>query len=261
MKNKKQLKRMLGSGVADLSSEDIRKLIEAEVSKDEDKIDAEYIDLCFELLSMKEESEKATEAVRKPQRKVLKTLVLAAVIAAILISALTVIASVLNFDIPEKIAQLDGDNAYFDLNYEFADTTADGYSLLETELAKTLAAKGVSPITVPEEIVNGNSTDFEYENLNSDSSINISICIYFKYKGMYSECLIRHFSREHDWTGYSVLRGVIQGEMIKANGLDVLVIEQKSFTTIKYKNNLTEYLIRIEGLEFEEALEFAKTIK
>lgn len=62
MKNeisKKKLKKMIASDFTDLSTEEIKALIQKEVDKGPDKLDTDYIDLCFELLSIKSNSTNA----------------------------------------------------------------------------------------------------------------------------------------------------------------------------------------------------------
>ena len=50
------------------------------------------------------------------------------------------------------------------------------------------------------------------------------------------------------------------GDMIKVNGMDVLVFEQTENCTIVYKDGLTEYDVTLYS-DFETTMEFAKTIK
>ncbi|MFR3418942.1 MAG: hypothetical protein ACLTSM_02640 [Eubacterium sp.] len=49
-----------------------------------------------------------------------------------------------NFDIPQSIAKLIDNNAEIDYNLENADTTADGYALLDSDFAKQLADYGIT---------------------------------------------------------------------------------------------------------------------
>ena len=51
--SKKKLKKMIDSDFTDLSKEEIKALIQKEVNKGPDKLDTDYIDLCFELLAVK----------------------------------------------------------------------------------------------------------------------------------------------------------------------------------------------------------------
>ena len=44
---------MIDSDFTDLSTEEIKALIQKEVNKGPDKLDTDYIDLCFELLAVK----------------------------------------------------------------------------------------------------------------------------------------------------------------------------------------------------------------
>ena len=132
--SKKKLKKMMASDFTDLSTEEIKALIQKEVDKGPDKLDTDYIDLCFELLDVKGNAKSKRVKFKKPA----KLIIIAAALTVIFISTVTASAQ-FNFDIPQSIAKLIDNNAEIDYDLENADTTADGYALLDSDLAKQLA--------------------------------------------------------------------------------------------------------------------------
>lgn len=258
MKNelsKRKLKKMISSDFTDLSTEEIKVLIQKEVDKGPDKIDTDYIDLCFELLSIKNNKQN----VRKVRfTKPTKALLAAAVLMVVFISTISVSAQ-FNLNIPQKIAQIIKGNAEIDFNLENADTTADGYALLDTDLAKQLADNGITPVTFPEDMVKNDCKITQVENVSSDEISNV-VNIDFEYNGQKGCLSIEQISDTFEAVGISTVMDIESGQMIKINGLDVLVFEQKNSCTIKYKDRLTSYDIYID-CKLDDAIKLAESIK
>lgn len=259
MKNKfskQDLKKMIFSNTSNLSKEEIKTLIDKELTKNPEVVDTDYIDLCFELMSICEKSENNVVSI-KP-RFIKKPIMVAAVIMVLCISFISV--SAINFNIPEKIAQLINGNAELQYPMENADTTADGYALLETDLAKELESFGITPVTFPEALVEENCKITKIENTTIDETISLDADIYFSYND-FEGCLIISQSKPIDESiGISTVMDIKSGDMIKVNGMDVLVFEQTENCTIVYKDGLTEYDVTLYS-DFETTMEFAKTIK
>lgn len=258
MKNeisKKKLKKMIASDFTDLSTEEIKALIQKEVDKGPDEIDTDYIDLCFELLSIKNNS---TNKRKIKLTKSAKVLLAAAVLIVVFISTITVSAQ-FNLNIPQKIAQLINGNAEIDYNLENADTTADGYALLDTDLAKQIADYGITPVTLPEEMIKENCKIIQFEKVSTDDVLNI-VDINFEYNGKGGNIYIQQISENTESAGVNAVMDVESGQMIKVNGIDVLVFEQKDSCSIRYKDNFTIYDISID-CDLDTAIEFAKSIK
>ena len=259
--SKKKLKKMIKSNFTDLSSNDIKELIDAEISKGAENIDTDYIDLCFELLAIKNKNVKTEVSYKtKTTRKSAKSLLVAAVVAIFMISAITASAYVFDFNIPEVIAKLFNNNAIVDMNLENADTTADGYVLLDYDFAKSLAQNGINPITIPEDLLNGNSQINKIEYPNTDKQISTTVFVDFEYDGIKGELRISQAKQEISWSGYETKHNIISGQMIKVNGMDILIFERAESCTIRYKDGLTDYNINLEG-NIDKAINFAKTIK
>ncbi len=259
MKNKfskQDLKKMIFSNTSNLSKEEIKSLIDKELCKNPEDVDTDYIDLCFELMSICEKTENNVVSI-KP-RYIKKSIMVAAVIMVLCISLISV--SAIYFNIPEKIAQLINGNAELQYPMENADTTADSYALLETDLAKELESFGITPVTFPEALVEENCKITKVENTTIDKTISFSAYIYFKYNDFNGSARITQLKPQDAWVGIDTVMDVKSGEIIQANGIDILVFQQKEICTIKYKDGLTEYSIYLY-CDFETAKEFAKTIK
>lgn len=258
MKNeisKKKLKKMIASDFTDLSTEEIKALIQKEVDKGPDKLDTDYIDLCFELLSIKSNS---TNAKKVKFTKSAKVLLIAATLMVVFISTITVSAQ-FNLNIPEKIVHLINGNAEIDYNLENADITADGYALLDSDLAKQLADYGITPVTFPEEMIKENSKITKIK-LDMNEDVLKIVDIDFEYNGQKGSLYIQQISENTGSTGVNTVLDIKSGRMINVNGMDVLVFEQENSCSIRYKDNFTIYDIHLD-CNLETAIKFAESIK
>lgn len=249
---------MIDSDFTDLSTEEIKALIQNEVDKGPDKLDTDYIDLCFELLSIKSNS---TNAKKVKFTKPAKVLLVAAALMVVFISTITVSAQ-FNLNIPQKIAQLINGNAEIDYNLENADTTADGYALLDTDFAKQLSNYGITPVTFPEELIKDNCKITKMENTTTDKTFSHDANVEFEYNGQKGDLMIHQEVEEFESTGVSGYNNLKGGKMIKANGMDILVFEHNdNSSSITYKDGLTTYHISLTNSTMENAIKFAKSIK
>lgn len=167
-----------------------------------------------------------------------------------------------NFDIPQSIAKLKDNNAEIDYNLENADTTADGYALLNTDLAKQLSDYGITPVTFPEELIKDNCKITKMENTTTDKTFSHDANVEFEYNGQKGDLTIHQEVEEFESTGVSGYNNLKGGKMIKANGMDILVFEHDdNSSSITYKDGLTTYDILLTKSTMENAIKFAKSIK
>lgn len=253
--SKKKLKKMIASDFTDLSTEEIKALIQKEVDKGPDEIDTDYIDLCFELLSIKNNS---TNAKKVKFTKSAKVLLIAATLMVVFISTITVSAQ-FNLNMPQKIAHLINGNAKIDYNLENADITADGYALLDSDLAKQLADYGITPVTFPEKMIKENSKITKIK-LDMNEDVLKIVDIDFEYNGQKGSLYIQQISENTGSTGVNTVLDIKSGRMINVNGMDVLVFEQENSCSIRYKDNFTTYDIHLD-CNLETAIKFAESIK
>lgn len=261
--SEEELLRIADSGLADMSCEQIKQLIQKESQKNYEDINTDFIDLCFDVLSMKQENEQLkidSLQVKRKKISVKKVLIIAAVFIMFIATTLTVSANVFNFNIPKEISKLINGNAQTDINLKLADTTAEGYLLEDTELAMELKADGISPITLPEELIKENSEIIKIDNITTDKTISTDVEIEFNYNNAFGTLAVSQYTDNFEWTGEMVTHDVLSAEMIKVNGMDVLIFEQTNGCTIQYKDNLTEYNIYLKS-DIKSAIQFAKSIK
>lgn len=252
--SKKKLKKMIDSDFTDLSTEEIKALIQKEVNKGPDKLDTDYIDLCFELLAVKGNA----KGKRVKFKKSAKVLLVAAALMVVFISTVTASAQ-FNFNIPQSIAKLIDNNAEIDYNLENADTTADGYALLNTDLAKQLADYGITPVTFPEEMTKENCKVIQIEDVSVDETWKI-ISVDFYYNKQKGWLRVEQMSEEFETAGVSTVMDIKSGQMININGMDILLFEQEGSYKIKYKDNNTTYDISLD-CDSETAIKVAESIK
>lgn len=252
--SKKKLKKMIDSDFTDLSTEEIKALIQKEVDKGPDKLDTDYIDLCFELLAVKSNAKSKRVKFKKPA----KLIIIAAALTVIFISTVTASAQ-FNFDIPQSIAKLIDNNAEIDYDLENADTTADGYALLDSDLAKQLADYGITPVTFPEEMTKENCKVIQIEDVSVDKTWKI-ISVDFYYNKQKGWLRVEQMSEEFETAGVSTVMDIKSGQMTNINGMDILLFEQEGSYKIKYKDNNTTYDISLD-CDSETAIKFAESIK
>lgn len=259
--SKNELLEMINSRLTKLTEEEILELITEELNKENAQVDMDYIDVCYDLLEIKRSGVFYNNInTTKPKiKKPIKVLLIAATFVVVTVSTVTVFAQ-LNLNIPQKIAQLISGNAEIDYNLENADTTADGYALLDTDLAKQLADYGIAPVTFPEEMIKENCTITQIEKASTDVFLKI-VDIDFEFNEQRGRLHIQQISENAETAGISTVMDIESGQIIKANGMDVLVFEQKDgYCSITYKNSLTTYDFLLK-CDIETALEFAKSIK
>ena len=256
-----EFKQVLLDDSAVLSKQELEEIIENELLKSESEMDADLIEYCLDNIKKLELSEEDNKKEESKKVFFINPKMWRVLVAMSVVFVFAITASAFYFNIPEEIAQLINGNAELDFNLENADTTADGYALLETDLAKELESFGIVSVTFPEAMVRKECKISKIENLTVNEAVSLDANIEFTYNETIGSLMIHRFSSlDTDWTGSSTVMDVEAGEMINVNGMDILVFEQKNNCTITYRDGLTEYNIYLE-CDFELAKEFAKTIK
>lgn len=244
-----------------MSKQELEEIIENELLKSESEMDADLIEYCLDSIKKLELSEEDNKKEESKKVFFINPKMWRVLVAMSIVLVFAITASAFYFNIPEEIAQLINGDAELDFNLENADTTADGYALLETDIAKELESFGITPVTFPEAMVRKNCKITKIENITVNESISLDANVEFTYNENIGSLMIRHFRpMDTEWIGSSTVMDVEAGEMINVNGMDILVFEQEKTCAIVYKDNSTKYTFYI-GCDFETAKEFAKTIK
>ncbi len=243
-----------------MSKQELEEIIENELLKSESEMDADLIEYCLDNIKKLELSEESNKKEESKKVFFINPKMWRVLVAMSVVFVFAITASAFYFNIPEEIAQLINGNAELDFNLENADKTADGYALLETDLAKELESFGITPVTFPEATVRKECKISKIENLTVDKAISSNAYIHFVYNGSLGRMRIEQKNSFEEVEGISTVMDVEAGEMLNINGLDVLIFEQDENCTIKYREATRIYSIYLE-CNYEIAKEFAKTIK
>ncbi len=248
----KKVKRALFNGLPNLSDRDLRQMIDRELEKDSSQIDMNYIDTCFDLMEMHADG----KITVRSRRKWLKAVIVAAVLLAASVSAVSVSAHLFNFNIPAEIAHKISGNAQIDPNLAEADTSAAGYALTDTAVAKALADIGITPVTLPKKLAAGNIQSIT--TLQKDS-VMTSAQVLFEADGITGDLTVTQYADSNDWVGIDQVLDVNGGQLVHANGLDVLVLSRDDSCTLRYRDGNTEYDLLLECDE-DTAVAFAESM-
>lgn len=130
--------------------------------------------------------------------------------------------------------------------------------MLGSELAQALADNGISPVLLPASLLTDEFviTSITYEKPEGLTAANISYSCGKENGYIY----ITEYDMKESIQHIDYLDCGKPVKTIKEAGISVYIIEQNKKGTIAYQDNLTEYLVVTE-MSFEDAIEFAKTIK
>lgn len=247
----------------DLSKEKLEQIIEEELEKPENEMDADLIEYCLDALNELERndsveikaertSDSKDKIIYKPFKKIF---VAAATIAILAVGSLSVFAAVSDVSILDGLVELY--NKYIVVRFDKSDDKADDYELLGTELAEELKENGIYPVLLPEALLSDESkiTEIEYQFWDVLTSVTIS----FSYKNEKGYVSINQYDSIVE-SGKSEFPNAKYETTIDINGIQVHIFEQSKKGTITFKDGHTEYTI-ISSMNVEQAIEFAKTIK
>lgn len=263
MINSSDILRFIKDKSIDLPKEELERIIEEELNKPENEMDADLIEYCLDALNELESndtveikaertSDLKDNRITKPFKKVFA---IAAAVAILAVGSLSVFAAVSDVSILDGLVELY--NKYIVVRFDKSDDNADDYELLGTELAEELKENGIYPILLPEALLSDESqiTEIEYQHGDVHTSANISF-VYGKEKGFVSidkyDPIVESGESEYPNAKYETT--------IDVNGIRVHIFEQNRKGTITFKDGQTEYTI-ISSMNVEQAIEFAKTIK
>lgn len=255
---KKEIEKMIFSGFKNLSPNEIRRLIDKEISKDESEIDIAYLDTCFELLEIKESQ--STEKSKKIKlRKSIKIILIAAIFTTLMATAVSATAKVYHFEVSDKIVSVYDDffvvnfnnEEYMEINNKKNENGINAF--IETEY-------GFKSVLLPSEFDNEEFriVDVQFENEESGKLLKIDVqkdnyTISVTIRNVESEIWLNK-TREID-NDYDL------AQQLDICDTNIIVFSGDTYNTINYQKGLTEYWVEIENCTFEEAVEIAKTIK
>ncbi len=256
-----------------LSLEEIQEIMDEELNKNPEEMDAELIDLCADVLdkayfgteestALQEETQNNEKTKTRTKRiKLGKIFLVAAVIVILFSIALPVSAKYVQSDASDKIVQFFSN--HFKIDLRGSNQNAINHSDENIDLIKNLEDAEFENIILPSIFLEDDySEDKIYISENElflsaeidvelDNNINGYIGI-IKYKTDYTDDMFGtgELSDQYD-----------SAKQITVNGMDVIVFSSKDQVYIRYLDNDTEYSISLLNCDLDSGVEIAKTLE
>lgn len=168
----------------------------------------------------------------------------------------SVSAHLFNFNIPSEIAHKINGSAQIDPNLAEADTSAAGYALTASPVAKQLAELGISPVTLPRQLAQSHIQSVR--TIQSDS-VMTAAQVLFEADGVAGDLTVTRYATANDWEGKDRVTDIDSGKLVHANGLDILILARDDSCTLRYRDGNTEYDLYLECDE-DTAVAFAEDL-
>lgn len=267
--DRETLLKILDIGSLPLSLDEIEKIMDEEMEKDPDEMDGELIEMCADILEKAyfdngkpETSVEPEKDKRKTRIKLIKVLVLAAIILILFSIAIPACAKYIKSDVSDKIVKFYSDHFEIDLRGENND--AVNYSDESNDIIKLLNEKGIENVILPAEIL---KEEYVKEITHFDENEDyISATVDFKNKSNGFKGRIGIIKHSTNKTGFIIGQNYISGgydsiKQISLNGMDILVFGNNKESYIEYIDNDIKYQVHIFNCDFNLAAEIAKTLE
>lgn len=257
--------RFLNDKSLDFSREELEQIINEELEKPEDIMDADLIECCLESLEILDETEQFFAQNNNADysnnkhitHRFKKTAAIAAAAAILFAGIVTISASLFNLNLFNSMSEL-YDN-HIRIHIDKNNDKADEYKLFGSMLTQKLAKNGIKPVLLPEALLTDKYliTSIDYEQTYIATTVNIQ----YKIKNEEGYVSIEKRDLEIAIPSYvDYLSTSEKIEKLEVAGLSVFVMEQNGTSAIAYQDRATNHFISTP-LSFEKAIEFAKTIK
>lgn len=246
-----------------LTKEEIRKIMDEELNKPADEIDADLVMTCLDALEApKEQPQQDRPSVSKEKSKKIRLnriLLIAAVIILAIAMAVPASARFLHFNASDEIVKLRDNHFRVDLKGAGGDVTAKQSSA--NGLIAALEEKGVNNIVLPSALLHD---DYKISYINTEENDNFnSVSVLLENKKTKDEVLI---SIDIAYGMYEFGLGKFETDMeydyieqINSNALTAVVFNKEDFSLIKYLNKNAQYDISL-SCDFNTAKQIAQTI-
>lgn len=256
-----------------LSLEEIQEIMDEELNKNPEEMDAELIDLCADVLdkayfgteestALQEETQNNEKTKTRTKRiKLGKIFLVAAVIVILFSIALPVSAKYVHNEASEKIVQFFSN--HFKIDLRGSNQNAINHSDENIDLIKNLEDAGFDEIILPSALLEDN---YSKDNINiSDDEMLLSAVIDFKIdKNItgYIGITKHKTEKSNDLLGQGdISEQFDSAKQISVNGMDVIIFSSENESFIRYVDNNTEYTIDLGNCDLDTSIEIVKTLE
>lgn len=266
--DRETLLKIINIGSLPLSLEEIEKIMDEEMEKDPNEMDAALIELCADILEKayfengKPETSVESEKDKRKRIKLIRVLILAAIILILFSIAIPACAKYINSDVSDKIVKFYSD--HFEIYLRGENNEAINYSDKNSNIIKLLNEKGIENVILPAELL---KEEYVKEIIHFDENeLYITTTVDFENETNEINGQIVITKHKTDNTEFMVGQNRITGgyssvKQISLNGMDILVFNNNKKSYITYIDNDCEYNIEFYSSNFDLVIEIAKTIK
>lgn len=242
----------------------VKAILDAELEKTEDEMNADLIDDCLLYLmeieknALRVDEEGTGDSYKKIKgAKLGKVLLIAAIILVLIIGTFSASAAIFNVNIVDGIIELYED--HIKIRYDKSANNANGYDLSASELMRALESDNFSLILLPECLLAEHCgfSDVAFEKTDSTSTAHFDF--YDSESALNGYIVLTRYTDSELYAGMDYLHAKNFTE-ISANGITVYVLEQDEKISIGYIHANVQYDI-ILSTDIDTALSIAKTIK
>lgn len=243
----------------DYSREEVENILDEELEKDVEKIDMGLVDACMSYLSdcAEPSGEEETPNVKpiKPKRIHMKTLLVAAMVALLCVSAtITAYAAVNDKSLWEVIVSIFPDHASIYYRDKIGIESEAEPPKEESELYSALKSGGISDIFLPGQLYHLPHDDIVWQYTDTFKLVTIN------YRDSNLTLTMQNFV-DAKWVTNPDIQGEFsRREKVTVQGVDIYLFEKTSWlglltkTSVSYQVGLTQYFIEGE-MTLEEAKE------
>lgn len=257
--NNGTLKEILKVKFLSFTKEEIESIMDEELEKDPEEMDAELIDMCLDILTG-EPKEKADEkitdssAVSGKKVKVInikKGFFVAAIITLLIVIAIPVGAKIFEIDVPESMLKIYEE--YFKLNIDGENRSED--------LDTLLAENDLKDVILPKFLFSDcEITDFE--TYDEESVIKVRFDYDSREERIKGRVTLNNSDEYSDFfDGKTLINDQYEsGKRIVVNGIEVVILNEENKSIMIYRVDEAEYNIVLYGATFEKVIEIASDL-
>ena len=266
--DRETLLKIINIGSLPLSLEEIEKIMDEEMEKDPNEMDAALIELCADILEKayfengKPETSVGSEKDKRKRIKLIRVLILAAIILILFSIAIPACAKYIKSDVSDQIVKFYSD--HFEIELRGENNEAINYSDENSDIIKLLNEKGIENVILPAEILKEEYVKEITHFDDYEGYITTTVGFENESNGIKGYvAIIKHSTNE---TGFIIGQNYIRSnynyvKQFTLNGKDILVFSNNEESYIEYIDSNIKYQVYINNCDFDSTIEIAKTLE
>ena len=265
---KDDLLEALKSPAMKMTLQEIQEMMDHELNKDPDEMDAEIVDICAhilhrELIDTGKTTGKRGKALRSRPKTAKRILLIAAILFVVFSIAVPVYARYVRNDMTDGIVRFIENHFRFDLRKGLSDPSPSTSPPMD--LVSELQNMGVEDVILPKALLS--SDDYSIGRIYDrivDGYKNITVEFKSSNTNTYGFVYIKAFNNldvQRLYQQGNIEKNYDNVEHLMIKSLDILVFGSNNESVILYTNNNLNYTIILKNCDFETAVSIGKTLE